>query len=69
MEADLLMMLDLHTLNSQHYVDILTDETCVLPVSFVPNVTKTRAPSEDRTHDPWFTRPVLYPLSYGGYRL
>ena len=27
---------------------------------------KTRAPSEDRTHDPWFTRPVLYPLSYGG---
>ena len=30
---------------------------------------KTRAPSEDRTHDPWFTRPVLYPLSYGGNRL
>ena len=27
---------------------------------------KIRAPSEDRTHDPWFTRPVLYPLSYGG---
>ena len=25
------------------------------------------APSEDRTHDPWFTRPVLYPLSYGGH--
>ena len=29
-------------------------------------VLKSRAPSEDRTHDPWFTRPVLYPLSYGG---
>ena len=31
-----------------------------------PVVLKLRAPSEDRTHDPWFTRPVLYPLSYGG---
>ena len=30
------------------------------------NHIKSRAPSEDRTHDPWFTRPVLYPLSYGG---
>ena len=32
-----------------------------------PVVLKLRAPSEDRTHDPWFTRPVLYPLSYGGH--
>jgi hypothetical protein len=27
---------------------------------------KMSAPSEVRTHDPWFTRPVLLPLSYGG---
>ncbi len=30
------------------------------------NPKKYVAPSEDWTHDPWFTRPVLYPLSYGG---
>ena len=40
---------------------------CDMSVSRVkPVVLKLRAPSEDRTHDPWFTRPVLYPLSYGG---
>ena len=37
--------------------------------SGMETLVKGRAPSEDRTHDPWFTRPVLYPLSYGGHTL
>ena len=28
-------------------------------------IKKNLGPREDRTPDPWFTRPVLYPLSYG----
>jgi hypothetical protein len=28
-------------------------------------ITLTGAPGGIRTHDPWFRRPMLYPLSYG----
>ena len=49
---------------------IVSDNFSLVLVVYMSRLSdKTRAPSEDRTHDPWFTRPVLYPLSYGGTRL